>query len=246
MELTVVGCSGSFPGPVSPASCYLLEHDGTRIVLDMGNGSLGRLQDHTDIYALDAVILSHLHVDHFIDVCSYYVALKYRPEAVDRRIPVWGPGDTHARLVAAYGLTGNSNMAGELDVHTIQSRFDVGPFTITTRRMTHPIEAYAIRVDAGGRSVTYSGDTGPNEALVELARGTDLALFEASFVADAANPTDLHMTGPEAAEIANQAGAGALLLTHLVPWHPQERVLAEAVAVRGDARLAEPGLVVSV
>ncbi len=97
MKLTVVGCSGSFPGPESPASCYLIEHEGTRILLDMGNGSLGALQRYTDIYAIDAVVLSHLHVDHFIDLCSYYVALQYRPDGPADSVAVWGPTDTAAR-----------------------------------------------------------------------------------------------------------------------------------------------------
>ncbi|MEI2716954.1 MAG: MBL fold metallo-hydrolase [Candidatus Nanopelagicales bacterium] len=246
MHLTVVGSAGSFPGPESPASCYLVEHEGTTIVLDMGNGSLGHLQRFTDIYDIDAVVLSHLHVDHFIDVCSYHVALRYRPDGISRRIPIWGPADTHQRLVAAYGLRDGADMSGELDVRAIQPEFSVGPFTITTQRMTHPVEAYAIRVDAGGRSLTYSGDTGPNDRLRTLARDTDLALFESSFVSGPANPPDLHMTGAEAAEIADRAGAAGLLVTHLVPWHPPERIHAEAAAVRPDAQLAHPGLVVGI
>ena len=78
MRLTVVGCSGSFPGPDSAASCYLVEADGFRVLLDLGNGALGPLQRYADIYAVDAVLVSHLHSDHFIDLCSYYVALRYR------------------------------------------------------------------------------------------------------------------------------------------------------------------------
>lgn len=245
MELTIVGCSGSFPGPESPSSCYLLEHDGHRIVLDMGNGSLGPLQSHTDIYDIQGVVLSHLHVDHFIDLASYYVALKYRPQGPGPRVPVWGPADTSRRLVTAYDLP-EAGMAAELDVRTIESEFEVGPFRITTKRMRHPIEAYAIRVEAGGRSLTYSGDTGPHPDLAEFARGTDLALFEASFLADGDNPADLHMTASEAATLADEAGAGRLILTHLVPWHPVGQILAEGHRVRPDAELAEPGIVVSV
>ncbi|MFN8126428.1 MAG: MBL fold metallo-hydrolase [Candidatus Nanopelagicales bacterium] len=244
MRLTVVGSSGSFPGPDSPASCYLVEHDGARIVLDMGNGALGQLQRHTDIYDIHGLVLSHLHVDHFIDLCSYYVALKYRPEGAAPLIPVWGPADTHERLITAYGLSAGSHMGGELDVRALSSEFTIGPFRITTRRMRHPVEAYAIRVEAGGRSITYSGDTGPTTDLADLARDTDLALFEASFVTDPANPPDLHLTGAEAAQLARQAGAGQVLLTHLVPWHDPERVRSEAAAVRDDVQIAAPGLTI--
>lgn len=245
MDLTIVGCSGSFPGPESPASCYLLEHDGIRIVLDMGNGAVGALQRYTDIYDIHAVVLSHLHVDHFIDLTSYHVALKYRPEGGSATVPVWGPADTGRRLVTAYGLTG-SDMSGQFLLNVIRDSFEIGPFRITSARMRHPVEAYAIRVEAGGRTVTYSGDTGPHPGLAEFASGSDLALFEASNLAEGDNPPDLHMSGPQAAAAARDAGADRLILTHLTPWFPQEVILAEARRVRSDAELATPGLVIPV
>jgi ribonuclease BN (tRNA processing enzyme) len=77
MRLTVVGCSGSIPGPGNPASCYLLEADGFRLVVDMGSGALGALQQYTSLNDVDAVCLSHLHADHFIDMCSFWVARTY-------------------------------------------------------------------------------------------------------------------------------------------------------------------------
>ncbi len=79
MRLTVVGCAGSFPGPDSPASCYLLEADGFRLVIDIGNGSLGALQKYTGLFDVDAVCLSHLHADHCVDLYSYSVARTYSP-----------------------------------------------------------------------------------------------------------------------------------------------------------------------
>jgi len=246
VQLTVVGCSGSFPGPDSPASCYLLEHEGSRILLDMGNGSLGALQRYADIYRIDAVVLSHLHVDHFIDLCSYYVALRYRPGGLEQRIPVWGPTDTEARLATAYGLAASTEITYGFDVRQIERSFAIGPFQITTAPMRHPVEARAIRVEAGGRSLTYSGDTGPTPQLSELAQGSDLALFEASFLSTADNPPDLHLTARQAAEHAAAADCGQLLLTHLVPWNDSAETLAEAQAVFPEARLASPGLTVAV
>src|SRR5262245_66297905 len=92
MRLTVVGCSGSYPGPDSAASCYLVEAGGTRIVLDLGNGALGSLQRYTNLDGIDAVLLSHLHPDHCLDLCSYYIYRRFRP---DRPLP----------LVTVYGST---------------------------------------------------------------------------------------------------------------------------------------------
>lgn len=248
MKLTVVGCAGSFPGPDSPASCYLVEHDGSRILLDLGNGSLGMLQNYADIYDVDAVFLSHLHVDHCMDLCSYYVARKYHPDGAASRIPVFGPKGTADRMAAAYGLSQTPGMHDEFNfVRHAPDATVVGPFSIETARVAHPVEAYAIKVTAGGRSIVYSGDTGPTDALVDLARGADLALFEASFVDGPGNPVDLHMTGGQAADAARRAGVGRLMLTHLVPWNDPAVVQAEAAAVYGgDLQMAATGLQVEI
>jgi ribonuclease BN (tRNA processing enzyme) len=246
MRLTVVGCSGSFPGPTSPASCYLVEHDATKIVLDMGNGSLGSLQRFIDIRTLDAVVLSHLHVDHFVDLCSYYVALKYPPNGPGPSVDVWGPAATPERVAAAYGGSDDADFGAHFTFRTLAESFRIGPFEIETRPMAHPVEAYAMRVTAGGSALCYSGDTGPNPELVELARGCDVALFEASMLIGQPNPPDLHLTAADAAKAACAAGVDRLVLTHLVPWNTGEETLSEAQQVFPDSVLAHPGLVVEV
>jgi ribonuclease BN (tRNA processing enzyme) len=247
VDLVVVGCSGSFPGPDSPASCYLLEHEGSRILLDMGNGSLGSLARYADIYDIDAVLVSHLHVDHFIDLCSYYVALRYRPGGNTRPVAVWGPSDTGRRLVAAYGMRGDENVTEEFEIRDLDPQFSIGPFAIRTSRVVHPVEAYGVRVEAGGRVLAFSGDTGPTDRLVDLARGADVALFEASFLEAPDNPTDLHLTARQAADHAARAGAERLVLTHLVPWNDRELTREQADGhFPGDLMLAEPGLRITV
>lgn len=248
MKLTVAGCAGSFPSATAPASSYLVEHEGHRIVLDMGNGSLGALQKYADIYAIDAVFLSHLHVDHAIDLCSYYVARKYHPDGPHARIPVFGPTGTGERLSAAYGLAPNPGMSGEFTFirHEPQPT-QIGPFTVTTTRVAHPVEAYALRVEADGSSLVFSGDTGPTDALVDLAFGSDLALFEASYMQRPDNPAGLHMTGAEAAEHAKRAGVPRLMLTHLVSWNDNDQVIADAAAqYDGELLVAESGLAVDI
>ena len=108
MRVTVVGCSGSYPGPDSPASCYLIEaeHDGRtwRVVMDLGNGALGALHRYADPLAIDAVLLSHLHADHCLDLCGYHVLRKYHPSGHQPRIPVHGPEGTADRMARAYDL----------------------------------------------------------------------------------------------------------------------------------------------
>jgi len=248
MRLTVVGCSGSFPGPDSPASCYLVQapYDGRTysLVLDLGNGSLGTLQRHVRLDEVDVVALSHLHVDHCVDIASYYVVRTYHPGGRLPPLPVVGPPGTAQRVARAYDLPGTDALSAVFSFGdwVVDRPQHWGPFTVRVTRVQHPVEAYAVRVEHEGRSLVYSGDTGPCDALVDLAREVDVLLCEASFLDGEDNPPGLHLTGRQAAEHASRAGAERLLLTHVPPWHDRERVLDEArPAYRGRLELAEPG-----
>ena len=143
MRLTIVGCSGSYPGPDSPASCYLVEHEGHSLVLDLGNGAFGALQKHTDVYDVDAVVLSHLHADHCIDLTSYYVFRKYHPDGHAPVIPVIGPTGSADRLARAYDLPPEEGMHGEFEFRDHVEVTEIGPFRITTALMNHPVPCYA-------------------------------------------------------------------------------------------------------
>ncbi|HEX4256132.1 MAG TPA: MBL fold metallo-hydrolase [Streptosporangiaceae bacterium] len=236
MRLTIIGCSGSFPGPESPASSYLLEAEGFRLLLDLGNGALGVLQRHASLYEIDAVALSHLHADHCIDMASYWVARRYAPGGPKPAIPVYAPDRAAERLTLAYGLEPDPG-PGMTDAFTFRTLAPgtrpIGPFQVTTARMAHPVETYGFRIEHGGRVLAYSADTGPTEALVELARGADLLLSEASFLDGPDLPRNLHLTGRQAGEHAARAGARHLVLTHLVPGNDKQRSFAEAEAVFG-------------
>ena len=234
MRLTVLGCSGSMPGPDSPASGYLIEADGARIVVDLGNGALGPLQRHVGTEGLadvDAVVLSHLHPDHCMDLCGLYVALRYGV-GIDRRIPVYGPEGSAKRMAAAYGREPEPGLTGVFDFATHpDGALDVGPFTLRVVRVAHPVPAYAIRVERDGKAVVYSGDTGPAAALVELARDADLLLCEAAFDDGDEHPPDIHLTGRQAGEHAAAAGAQRLVVTHVPPWGDPHRAVTAARAV---------------
>ncbi|MFG2295327.1 MBL fold metallo-hydrolase [Streptomyces sp. NPDC048603] len=250
MKLTVVGCSGSFPSAESACSSYLVEADGFRLLLDMGNGALGELQRHIGLYDLDAIFLSHLHADHCIDMCAYFVARYYRHEGGRcGPIPVFGPEGTERRLATAYDdVPDERSMSEVFDFRTLKSgTFEIGPFQVRTEKLAHPVEAYGIRVEHGGRSLTYSGDTGVCAELGLLAEDTDLFLCEASFTHGKEDIPDLHLNGREAGEYARRAGARRLVLTHVPPWTDAERNLADARAVYdGPAELAFAGAVYEV
>ena len=246
MRITVVGCSGSYPGPDSPASCYLVEAEADgrtwRLLLDLGNGALGALHRYADPLAVDAVLISHLHADHCLDLCGYYVMRKYHPTGAQPQIPVWGPPGTAERMARAYDLPLDPGMTHEFDFRTWDGPVEIGPFTVTPVPVTHPVDAFGLRVAADGATLAYSGDTGPTPVLDDLARDADLFLAEASFRSGDANPPDLHLTGADGGEVAARAGVRRLVLTHVPPWHDPQDALAEArAAYDGPLDLARPG-----
>ena len=244
MRLTVIGCSGSFPGPDSPASCYLIEQDGFRLLLDLGSGALGPLQRYSGLYDIDAVCLSHLHADHCLDLCGYWVARTYAPDGPRPRVPVLGPDGTAQRMAQAYGLAEHPGMAEAFDFGALlPGTREIGPFQVTLARMNHPVETFGFRIAAGGRVLAYSADTGESASLVDLARGADVLLCEASFLDGPDNPEGVHLTARQAAEHATRAGVGRLILTHLVPWNDRQQALAEAAGhFAGPLQLASSGL----
>ncbi|GAB3593099.1 MBL fold metallo-hydrolase [Angustibacter peucedani] len=253
MRLTVVGCSGSMPGPRSAASCYLVEVEGDertwRVLLDLGSGSLGPLQQHVDPMQLDAVLLSHLHADHCLDLCGLYVMLKHSPVGPQPRprIPVYGPQGTGERLARAYDLPADPGMSGELDVRCWHDgeAVQVGPLTITPVRVNHPVEAYGLRLEHEGTVLAYTGDTDACSALEPLCRDADVVLADSAFVDGRDDVEGVHLSGRRAAEAAVAAGGvKRLVLTHLPPWNDPEVVVAQArEAWDGPLDVARPGLV---
>lgn len=231
----MLGCSGSVCGPDSPASGYLLTAPGTPpLVIDFGPGVLGALQRHADPNEVH-VLLSHLHADHCMDLPSLFVWRRYHPQPATERGMMFGPSDTWTRLAAA-----SSPLGGDLDdfadIFEVRHWADgeavrCGGLTVLPRLVTHPTESYGLRItDARGGTLVYSGDTGMCESLVELAAGADVFLCEASWTDSPDRPPHLHLSGTEAGRVAQRAGVGLLLLTHIPPWTSREAVIAEAEA----------------
>jgi ribonuclease BN (tRNA processing enzyme) len=246
VRLTVIGCSGSFPGPDSPASSYLVESQGFRLLVDLGSGALGPLQRYSSLDDIDAICLSHLHADHCLDLCGYWVARTFAPGGPPAtRLPVYGPPGTDRRMAQAYGLNEHPGMTDTFDFFDLEvGKRELGPFQITLARMNHPVETFGFRIEADGKVLAYSADTGETPALVDLARNADLLLCEASFLSEPGLPPDLHLTAKQAAEHATRAGVENLTLTHLVPWNDRDRIVAEAsAAFNGKLTLATSGLV---
>lgn len=233
MRLTVLGCSGSVVGPDSPASGYLLRAPDTPpLVIDFGGGVLGTLQRHIDP-GLVHVLLSHLHADHCLDLPGLFVWRRYHPTPPVGKAVLYGPSDTWSRLGAA-----SSPYGGEIDDFTdifemrhwvADEPVTIGTLTVVPKLVAHPTESYGMRItDASGALLVYSGDTGYCDSLIELARGADVFLCEASWTHSPDRPVDLHLSGTEAGRAAAAAGVGELLLTHIPPWTSVEEVISEA------------------
>ena len=252
MKLHVVGCSGSMPGPASPASCYLVEaeHEGRSwtVALDLGNGSTGPMRHFLDPIDLDAVVLSHLHPDHCLDACSLYVALTYTPgRHRETRMPLFAPAGAHDRLARAYGVEAAEPLDERYEFGELEARvaFTVGPFTITPIPVFHPVEAYGLRVETGDAVLAYTGDTDICPQLSELMTGADLVLADSAYVDGRDDGEGVHMSGSKAARAALEAGGvRRLMLTHIPAWNDREVCRAQAAQVwcgQGrEVELADP------
>jgi ribonuclease BN (tRNA processing enzyme) len=247
MRLTVIGCSGSFAGPDSAASCYLVEATDPdrrtwRIVLDLGSGALGPLLKYGEADDLDGVFFSHLHPDHCLDLTGLYVLRKYHPGGALPRIPVWGPRGVSRRMAAAYDLPEDPGMSREFDFREYAGPVELGPFLVEPIPVAHPVPAFGFRVSAGGRTLAYTGDTGVCQALDTIAAGADVLLAEASFRHGEDNPENLHLSGRDAGEAAARNGVPRLVITHVPPWYDVADMVAEAKDVYvGKLSAASPG-----
>jgi ribonuclease BN (tRNA processing enzyme) len=241
VKLTVVGCSGSGPGPDSAASCYLVEHDGFRLVLDLGSGAFGPLQGVLDPGDIDAIFLTHMHADHCLDIAPFVVWHRYSTQTRRSRVPLYAPVGADRRLAWAYDDEGDP-LTDVFDFVFIgPGSFTLGPFEVRTARTAHPVECNAIRLEAGGATLVYTGDTGPCDGVVELAEGADIFLAEAAHPEVEGLPGNLHLTGRQAGEHARAAGVGRLLLTHVPSWVDRTEQLRAAGAVFPRAELVSAG-----
>ena len=260
MRLTVLGGAAAGGNPGQGTSGYLVQSRGAAIVLDLGFGTLAELRRHTNVRDLDGVVISHLHLDHLLDLLALRYALAYNPHRTDRRVPVWLPPGGTVFLDRLADALADDGEGGHFFAETFEiAVFDpgrplgVGPFTVTFRPTVHYVPCWAMRVEDGDDSgaLAYTADTGPSADLLPLI--SDAAVLVTEGAARDPLPADHpesftargHLTPSEAGQLARDAAVDTLVLSHLWDEHGPERSRRKAAeAFDGRIVVARPGTVV--
>ena len=233
LTLTVLGCSGTYPGDGGACSGYLVRSPGASLVVDLGAGTLANLQHHLAIGAIDAVVLSHVHPDHWLDLPVLRNAMRYVLGVGG--LPVYGTAETWLMAEVIIG-----ELPPTLLWHTIDesSVVEVGDQVVRFSRTDHPVETLAVRVDAGGRSLLYSADTGAAWDPGTTWADVDLMVCEASLEPEHEGHVQ-HLSARQAGKLARSLGAGRLVVTHVVPGvDPEAQLEMAEQAFGGPVELA--------
>ncbi len=245
VRLTVLGGCGAWPEAGRGCSGYLVEQDGFRLLIDPGYATVPRLLQLAAADAVDAVFVSHGHPDHCADLNPLLRARALGDDPAPP-LPVYALAGA---LDAVLALDRPQTLAGAYEVHVVTAgaSLEIGPFRAWTRLLPHWLPNIGIRLTAAGRAMAYTGDSGPAEAVTELARGADLLLAEATYADQVPDDSRPYLSSAaDAGRHAARAGAGRLILTHLWPGTSHDRARdAAAAPYGGDIDVAAPGLVIS-
>jgi ribonuclease BN (tRNA processing enzyme) len=232
LRVTVLGKSPSWQDAGGACSGYLLQEGDVTVLLDCGNGVFGKLRRHVDYVDVDAVVLSHLHADHFLDLVPYSYALTYAPRQQPVPVHIW-PGTDHParpllhsppgarevfrRVAGAWGNDDLIENAFDLREYDPREPLTIGPLRFAFRAVPHFVPTYAMDITselAGSGRFTYGADCSPTDALVELARDTDLLLIEGTLPRPERTGIRGHLTPGEAGQHARAARARRVIVTH--------------------------------
>lgn len=245
-KLTVLGSCGARPEAGRATAGFLLEHDGLRIVLDLGFATLPRLLEHCPRGEVDAVVITHEHPDHCVDLNALYRVRYYgefdadgRSRRDDRRIPLYCTPGVIERVDP---LEPNGALSNVFDVNELPGTYEIGPLTITGMLLPHFVPNAGIRITGPELTIAYTGDTGPTDQVAELGSGADLFIVDSSFDGEPAEELNRGserylLTAREAGEYAAAADAKSLLLTHFLPGNNREISAARAREVFGGTVL---------
>jgi ribonuclease BN (tRNA processing enzyme) len=255
MKLTILGGSAAGPNPGQGCSGYLVESGATRVVVDLGPGTFPELRRHVDYRLMDGVVVSHGHLDHILDLLTLRYALAYNPVPASRRLPLWLPPGGVALLDRlAEAITDDRESSEFLSVFEVRqydpdALLTIGELEFRFYPTVHYVPCWAARISNGSDGdLFYTADSGPAANLASAARGSHVIVAEGTEGSGSqeAFASRGHMTPAEAGTLAREAGATALVLSHLWAEDDPFRALREASLTFGrDVELATPGLSVS-
>ncbi len=235
MRLTVCGSAGSHPSAGRACSGYLLESDEARVMMDIGNGSTANLQLLHHLRDLDAIIISHRHIDHCIDLIGSFYALL--DDAADHPpLPVYAAPDVLDFLTSLLTRDSTLRFSQVYDARTIEvgEKLEIGDLRFEFLHSIHPAPTVSTRITRDDRTFVYSSDSAGGDELVQAARGADVFLCEATWDSMEGRPPGIHLDGAEAGRIAREAEVGKLLLTHVAGGSDREKIQREAEAAFGS------------
>jgi ribonuclease BN (tRNA processing enzyme) len=249
VELTVLGSSAAYPAAGGAASGYLLRHDGFNLWIDAGTGTLSNIQKFIAHYEVDAVLVSHEHPDHCVDLYPLYVARTFHPDPLPK-LPIFGLPGVFGRVMGLEGADDGGAIRDVFDMRTVEpgSAFEIGPYRVETRLLPHWVPNIGMRLSTDGLVLAYTGDTGPDEGVEAIGRDADLLITEASWQDGHEAPQRFHLTSREAGQHAQRAGSRRLLLSHFWPGTDREVSLTQAKEAYGEGEivLASEGLSVEI
>ncbi len=263
MQITVLGKSPSWQDAGGACSGYLVEEDGYALLLDCGNGVFSKLRGHRDYVDVDAVLVSHLHADHFLDLIPFSYALTYAPRQQPVPVAGWpgtseparpqlyapaGATETFRQIVGCWGQENLVEGAFALQEYQPWDELEAGPLRVRFCEVPHFTPTFAIELStADGNRFTYSADCSPNDELVGFAKGTDLLLIEATLPRPERTGQRGHLTPAEAGEHARRAGAKRMVITHFSDELDPEWARAQAAdGFDGPVELAREDAVYTV
>lgn len=246
-SLYIAGSSSAVPRPGRANSGYLLRSGGCSLAIDFGTGAFAQLRERLEPAQLDAVVISHMHADHFFDIVPLRYALRYEMERGEP-LPVYlPPGGIEIAKTIGNPLKEDADFYGgvlALHEYSPDRPLAIGDCTIRFAPTVHYIPAFAMRIDTGAGVLGYSADTAPCDAVPELVRGADLFLCEAALGAiGKENGQRGHLNAREAGEMAHRAGVRHLVLTHYsAKANPASMREAAAHVFSGEITVADDGM----
>ena len=253
MQITILGKSPSWPDAGGACSGYLVETAGTKLLVDCGSGIFGKLRERIDYAEIDAIVISHFHGDHCLDLMPYAYALTYSPRwtaanpAPRPKLFVPTGGDEVLRAVAGTFGPGDAIVeAFEVNEYEPEHAAQAGDFELRFCPVPHFIPTFAISATAAGEKgrFTFGADCGPNQELIDFAQGSDILLIESTLRAGDDEEPRGHLTAAEAGAHGRAANVGQLVLTHISDELDQAVSVAEASeAFGGEVTLASEGAV---